>query len=84
MPLIITFLIGLLVGVVAKFFLPADDPGGIIETILIGIAGSIVAGNIGRSVGRYQSGDRASFLASVGGADVLLRLYRLLFRRKRA
>ena len=77
-------LIGLAVGIVAKLLMPGDDPGGIIITILLGIAGAFVAKFIGQQLGWYGPTDAAGFLASVGGAIVLLLLYRLLFRRRRA
>jgi len=77
-------LIGLAVGIVAKLLMPGDDPGGIIITILLGIAGAFVAKFIGQQLGWYGPTDPAGFLASVGGAIVLLLLYRLLFRRRRA
>jgi uncharacterized membrane protein YeaQ/YmgE (transglycosylase-associated protein family) len=70
--------IGLLVGVVAKLLMPGRDPGGAIVTILIGIAGSIVAGFLGRAIGWYQVGEPAGFIASVLGAIILLFLYRAL------
>lgn len=76
-------IIGLLVGIVAKFLMPGKDPGGIIMTILLGIAGSLVAGYIGRAAGWYAPGEPVSFIASVIGAIILLLLYRLMFRRRR-
>ena len=76
-------LIGLAVGIVAKFLMPGDDPGGIIITILLGIAGAFVAKFIGQQLGWYGPNDAAGFLASVGGAVILLLLYRLLFGRRR-
>jgi uncharacterized membrane protein YeaQ/YmgE (transglycosylase-associated protein family) len=83
MSILITIIIGLLVGVIAKFLLPGDDPGGFIITTLIGIAGAFLAGYIGRSAGWYQEGEAVGFIASVVGAIVLLLLYRLVFRRSR-
>lgn len=83
MEIVTMLVIGLLVGIVAKFLMPGDDPGGIIMTILLGIAGSFVAGYIGRAAGWYSIGEPVSFIASVIGAIVLLLLYRLLFRRRR-
>jgi uncharacterized membrane protein YeaQ/YmgE (transglycosylase-associated protein family) len=76
--------IGLLVGIVAKFLLPGDDPGGFIVTTFIGILGSVVAGYIGRAAGWYTEGQTVGFIASVGGAIVLLLIYRLLFRRRKS
>lgn len=83
MTIITMLIIGLLVGIIAKFLMPGDDPGGLIVTILLGIAGSFVAGYIGRAAGWYSEGDPVGFIASVVGAIVLLLLYRLAFRRKR-
>lgn len=74
-------IIGLLVGVVAKFLMPGKDPGGFIITILLGIAGAFVAGFLGRSLGWYESGDAAGFIASVIGAILLLAIYRLATRK---
>lgn len=76
-------LIGLAVGIVAKLLMPGDDPGGIIITALLGIAGAFVAKYIGQQLGWYGPTDPAGFLASVAGAIILLLLYRLLFRRRR-
>ena len=74
-------LIGLLVGAVAKVLMPGRDPGGFVITILIGIAGSLVAGFFGRSIGWYSAGEPAGFIASILGAIVLLFLYRALTGR---
>ena len=71
-------LVGLLVGAVAKFLMPGRDPGGVVITILIGIAGSVIAGSIGRFAGWYAEGEPAGFIASILGAIVLLFLYRAL------
>jgi uncharacterized membrane protein YeaQ/YmgE (transglycosylase-associated protein family) len=81
MHILVTILIGLAVGIVAKLLMPGRDPGGFIITTLIGIAGAFVARFIGQQAGWYGPTDAAGFLASVGGAMVLLLIYRLLFRR---
>ncbi len=81
MGIIATLIIGLLVGAVAKFLMPGRDPGGWIITILLGLAGSIVAHFLGRSLGWYRDGDPAGFIASVIGAIILLILYRLVVKR---
>jgi len=60
--------------------MPGKDPGGIIVTMLLGIAGSLVAGFLGRSLGWYQTGQGAGLIMSVVGAILLLVVYRL-FRR---
>ena len=73
---------GLIVGAVAKFLMPGPDPGGWIVTILLGIAGALVGGFLGRAVGWYGPNDAAGFLMSLVGALVLLGLYRLTLRRR--
>jgi uncharacterized membrane protein YeaQ/YmgE (transglycosylase-associated protein family) len=83
MAILWTLLIGLIIGAVAKFLLPGKDPGGIIVTMLIGIAGSFVATYLGRVLGWYQEGPSAGFIMSVLGAILLLAVYHLI-RRKTA
>ena len=78
-----TFLIGLAVGIVAKFLTPGRDPGGFIITALLGIAGAFVAHAIGAGLGWYQPDQPAGFIASVIGAMILLAVYHLIFRRHR-
>ncbi len=70
--LIYTILIGLVIGVIAKFLTPGRDPGGCIITILLGIAGSFLAAFLGRAMGWYQEGQPAGFIFSVIGAMILL------------
>jgi len=77
-------IIGLIVGALAKFIMPGKDPGGIIITMLLGIAGAFVGGLIGRALGMYQSGEATGFIMSLIGAIILLILYRLLFKRAAA
>lgn len=81
MGIIAWIVFGLIVGVVAKLLLPGRDPGGFIVTILIGIAGALLGGFIGRSLGWYREGDPVGFVMAVVGSIVLLFLYRLLARR---
>jgi uncharacterized membrane protein YeaQ/YmgE (transglycosylase-associated protein family) len=69
---------GLIVGVVAKLIMPGRDPGGIIVTALLGIAGALVGGFLGRALGWYGPQDAAGFLMSIVGAVVLLFIYRRL------
>jgi uncharacterized membrane protein YeaQ/YmgE (transglycosylase-associated protein family) len=71
-------IIGLVVGAVAKFVMPGKDPGGIWITMIIGIAGSILATYIGQAIGWYQAGQGAGFIMSVVGAVVLLLIYRVI------
>ena len=77
-----TLIIGLVIGAVAKLLTPGRDPGGCIITMLIGIAGSFLAGYLGKALGWYQEGQPAGFIASVIGAMLLLLLYRLIAGRK--
>lgn len=77
-------IIGLVVGAIAKFLMPGRDPGGFIITILIGIAGSMVAGFLGRSLGWYAEGEPIGWIASVLGAILLLVLYRVVAKGRAA
>jgi uncharacterized membrane protein YeaQ/YmgE (transglycosylase-associated protein family) len=81
MHLLWMIVIGLIVGALAKLIMPGRDPGGIIVTILLGIAGSVLAGLIGRAVGWYREGDPVGFIASVIGAIIILAIYRLIVGR---
>ena len=82
MSLIWTLIIGLIVGAVAKLLMPGKDPGGIFITMLLGIAGSLVATFLGRAIGWYGENSSAGFIASVLGSILLLFLYRVFFRKK--
>jgi uncharacterized membrane protein YeaQ/YmgE (transglycosylase-associated protein family) len=71
-------IIGLVIGAVAKLVMPGKDPGGIIVTALLGIAGSVIATIVGQAVGWYGAGQSAGFIMSVLGAILLLVIYRFL------
>ena len=73
---------GLIVGIIAKFLMPGRDPGGIIVTILLGIAGAVLGGFLGRALGWYQANEPAGFLMSLVGAIALLALYRAISPRR--
>jgi len=73
--------IGLIVGALAKLIMPGKDRGGIFATMLLGIAGALAAGFIGRMLGLYASGQRAGSLMSTLGAILLLAVYRLITHR---
>ena len=73
---------GLIVGAVAKLLMPGRDPGGIIVTMLLGIAGAVLGGFLGRALGLYGEGEAAGFLMSFLGAVVLLALYRMMVSRR--
>ena len=75
-----TVVFGLIVGALAKLVMPGKDPGGIIVTMLIGIAGSFIGTWLGRLVGHYGENDSAGFLMSLVGALILLGIYHLYKR----
>ena len=76
-------IIGLLVGVVAKFIMPGKEPGGFIMTILLGIGGAMVANWAGGAFGAYGPGEPVGFVAAVLGAMAILFVYQILSNRKR-
>ena len=71
---------GLIVGVIAKLLMPGRDPGGFIITILLGIAGAMMGGWMGRLLGLYGPGQPAGFFMAVVGSILLLLLYRMIAR----
>ena len=75
-------MVGLVVGIVAKFLMPGKDPGGFIITTLLGIAGAIVAKYLGQAIGWYEAGQPVGFIAAVVGAIILLVLYRMVVGRR--
>lgn len=82
MGIIMTLVVGLLIGIVAKFLTPGRDPGGFIVTALIGVAGSFVATYLGQSMGYYTVGEPAGFIASVIGSILLLAIYRMATKNR--
>jgi uncharacterized membrane protein YeaQ/YmgE (transglycosylase-associated protein family) len=82
MHIIWTLLIGFLAGAIAKLLMPGKDPGGFIITIVLGMAGALVAKLLGQALGFYQSTDSAGFIASIVGAVILLAIYRLITKRR--
>lgn len=84
MHIIWSLIVGLVVGAIAKLLMPGKDPGGIVITALIGIAGAVFAGFIGRALGVYHEGDVGpGIIASIVGAMLLLGIYRLVTGRRR-
>jgi uncharacterized membrane protein YeaQ/YmgE (transglycosylase-associated protein family) len=73
---------GLVVGVIGKLLMPGRDPGGFILTIVLGIAGALLGGFVGRSLGMYGEGEPAGFVMAVIGSIVLLVIYRLVAGRR--
>jgi uncharacterized membrane protein YeaQ/YmgE (transglycosylase-associated protein family) len=84
MSIIVTLIIGFLVGFVAKLLMPGKDPSGFIVTILLGIVGAFVATYIGHALGWYQEGEAAGFIGSVIGALIVLFIYRVVVGRRAA
>ena len=83
MSIIWAIVIGLLVGIVAKFLMPGRQGGGFIVTALLGIVCAVVATFLGQAMGIYAAGQSAGFIASVIGAIVVLFLYGLITRNRR-
>lgn len=81
MNIVWTLLIGLVAGAAAKFVMPGKDPGGLVVTTLLGIAGALVANFVGSALGLYAEGETGGFIASVLGAIAILAVYRQ-FRKK--
>ena len=75
-------LFGAIVGAIAKLLMPGKDPGGFIVTMLLGIAGAMMGGFIGRALGWYGPNDGAGFFMSLIGAVLLLWIYRMMFVRR--
>lgn len=78
MDILWAIVVGFVVGLLAKLIMPGRDPGGVIVTILLGIAGAIVATFLGRAMGWYAAGQSAGFIASIVGSVILLLLYRMI------
>jgi uncharacterized membrane protein YeaQ/YmgE (transglycosylase-associated protein family) len=75
MSLIVTLFVGLIVGAIAKFLMPGNDPGGWIMTIVLGVAGSFVGNFVARGLGM---GEPVGWIGSIAGAMLLLFAYRLI------
>jgi uncharacterized membrane protein YeaQ/YmgE (transglycosylase-associated protein family) len=75
-------LFGLIVGIVGKMLMPGRDPGGFIVTILLGVAGALLGGYLGRALGMYREDDPVGFIMAVIGSIILLVIYRFAFARR--
>ena len=77
-------LMGLIVGVIAKLVMPGPDPGGIFITILLGIGGAFVGGYVGSflGLGSVTGLNLGSLLLAVGGAVLILILYRTIKKKR--
>jgi uncharacterized membrane protein YeaQ/YmgE (transglycosylase-associated protein family) len=74
--------VGLVVGALAKLFMPGKDGGGIFITMLLGVAGALLAGLLGSAFGFYERGEGVGIIASVIGAMLLLFIYRMMVGRR--
>ena len=77
-------ILGLIVGIIAKFVMPGKDPGGVFITIILGIAGAFVGGFIGSTLGlgSVTGFDIRSLLIAVGGSILILIIYRAIKKNK--
>ncbi len=82
MSIVVTLLVGLVVGVIARLVVPGRDPGGAGITIVLGLAGAFIAGSLGQALGWYAAGEAPGIVASVIGAVLLLAIYRVVAGRR--
>lgn len=82
MSIIYWIILGFVAGGIAKFLMPGKDPGGLIITILLGVAGSVVGGYVGSMIGIAGDGILGSLIIATAGAVLLLILYRLIRGKK--
>ena len=75
-------IIGGLAGAVAKLLMPGKDPGGCIITVLLGIAGAMLAGFLGQMLNIDSAMNGAGFIGAIAGAFILLLIYRLILKRR--
>lgn len=81
MEIIYTAVVGLIVGVIARFVLPGRDPMGLLMTMILGIAGSFIGKFIGVNLLHLSRSASSGWIMSIIGAVILLLLYRLLAGR---
>ena len=81
--LLVTIIVGFIVGVIAKLIMPGKENMGLIVTTLLGIAGSLIATYAGQAIGWYEAGEGAGWIGSIVGAFVLLWIYQK-FKSRRA
>ncbi|MGH8682688.1 MAG: GlsB/YeaQ/YmgE family stress response membrane protein [Burkholderiales bacterium] len=80
MEILLTLVVGLIVGVIARFVMPGAQPMGWIATILLGIGGAFVGGIGGQALGLYRIGEPVGWIGAVLGAVILLLIYRMIKR----
>jgi len=73
---------GIIIGALAKLVMPGRDPGGIFVTMGLGIAGALLGGFVGQSLGLYGEGQAAGWIMSILGAIILLVIYRMVAGRR--
>jgi len=78
MGIIIMIIVGFIVGLIARAIMPGNQKMGFVLTALLGIAGSLVAGFLGRALGWYAEGDPVGWIASVIGAIIVMFVYGLI------
>jgi uncharacterized membrane protein YeaQ/YmgE (transglycosylase-associated protein family) len=78
--IVVTLIVGLVVGAIAKLIMPGRDPGGVFVTMLLGVAGAFVAGLLGHSLGWYAIGEGPGIAASILGSVLILAAYRMTQR----
>ena len=81
MQILWTIIVGFVVGAIAKLLMPGRDPGGVIITILLGVAGAVLGTLVGQGLDLYRGNEDAGVLMSVLGAVAILALYRLIVGR---
>lgn len=81
MSIILTIIIGFVVGLIARALMPGNDAAGFILTTLLGIGGALIGKYFGQAVGLYHEGEPAGFFMSLLGAMILLFIYNHLVKR---
>src|SRR5262245_25576500 len=81
MHIIVTIIIGFVVGLIARALMPGRDPMGLILTTLLGIGGALLGKYLGEQFGLYKEGEPAGFFMSLVGAFILLFIYHLVVKR---
>lgn len=74
--------VGLVAGVIGKLVMPGRDPGGLVVTVLLGIAGALLAGYLGQALGFYGPGEPTGLIGASVGAVLLLIVYRMVMRAR--
>jgi uncharacterized membrane protein YeaQ/YmgE (transglycosylase-associated protein family) len=81
MSILFTIILGAVVGGLARLLIPGKDPAGPVLTILLGIAGAVLAGAVGQALGWYRTGEGPGLIASIIGAMGVVALYRAIVMR---